>query len=110
MLLAIILILLLIIPGFIAERLFHLISHCKTKFGIITGLIFDLLIFIINIIGLYYFEAIYTIQDLLLHFNCLSFCRKYGLLSILVAIILGVIFGIIFKYICKKCHWTGSED
>jgi len=110
MLLAIILILLLIVPGFIAERLFHLISRCKTKFGIVTALIFDLFIFIINIIGLYYFEAIRTVQDLLFHFNCLSFCRKYGLLSILVAIILGVIFGIIFRCICRKCHRLESKD
>lgn len=100
----IILFLLLIVPGFIAEGLFLFISRCKAKSIVIGALIFDLFIFLINIIGLYCFNNIKTVQDLFEHFNCLHFCRLYGLLSILVAIILGVIFGIIGKFVCRKCH------
>ncbi|WP_010251210.1 hypothetical protein [Acetivibrio cellulolyticus] len=101
---AIILFLLLIVPGFISERLFYLISRCKEKSFVIVGLIFDLFIFIINITGLFCFKGIKTVDDLAEHFYWVHFDKLYGLLSILAAIILGVILGIIGRFVCKKCH------
>lgn len=103
---AIILFLLLIVPGFIAERLFKFISRCKAKSAVISALIFNFLIILINITGLFFFKNVNTIQDLLSHFIWMHFCMLYGLLSILVAIILGVIFGIISRFVYRRFRIT----
>lgn len=92
--------LLLIVPGFIAALIFQLISQCKVSV-ILKGLIFDLLIFVINIFGLYYFKGIHTVEKLAWYFNCLHFTMKYALLSILIAIILGILCGLIGRFVCK---------
>lgn len=103
---AIILFLLLIVPGFIAENLFHFISRCRQRSIVIGALIFDLFIFLINITGLYWFNNVKTVEDLYTHFNCLHFSRLYGILSIFLAILLGVTFGIIGKFVCRICRTT----
>jgi hypothetical protein len=87
--------LIFIVPGIIAAVVYGLIACLNDEPRIATSLIFDLLIFIINITGLYYCEDILTLDELMVQFNCLSFTRKYALLSILVGIILAVIFGLI---------------
>jgi len=99
--------LILIVPGIIATTVFSLVSCCKEHCNICNALIFDLLIFIINITGLYYCKCICTMTKLIWYFDCLSFTRKYALLSILIGIILGAIFGCIYKCCCcwrKKCR------
>lgn len=90
-------ILILLVPGLIASLAYNITSRLKTEINVLPALIFDLLIFIINITGLYFFKGIHTITELLLAFNCLSFTRRYALLSILIGILLGVIFGFIRK-------------
>ncbi len=95
-------ILILLGPGLIAAAVYGAIACLKCEPKLTTGVIFSLLIYIIMITGLYYFKGIYTSCSLLESFNCLSFTRKYALLSILIGLILGTIFGLIRKilYIC----------
>ncbi len=102
MLSAIILILLFIFPGFIAASVFQTTSKIRTMNYLAEGIIFDFLIFTINVMGLYFFRSVYTVQDLTSRFGWVSFCWKYALLSILMAIILGVILGIISRFTCRK--------
>lgn len=96
--------LILIVPGIIAARVYNCIIPCKEKSIISTTLIFDLLIFLINITGLYFFKGICTFTELAYYFDCLSFTRKYALLSILIGIILAFIFGLVNKcwFVWKK--------
>lgn len=100
--------LILIVPGFIAAKSYCLIVHGKHENIVVNALIFDLLIFIINITGLFYFKGITTMCKLIKYFECLSFTGKYALLSILVGLILSVIIGCIYtirKNYCKRhCH------
>ncbi len=97
--------LLLIVPGIIAAKLYSFITNCRKDYNILNALSFDLLIFIINITGLYYFKHIQTIQELLTYFDCMSFTRKYALLAILVGLILATIFGLIrrFAFWWRRC-------
>jgi|LSQX01.1.fsa_nt_gb hypothetical protein len=102
--------LLLVVPGFIAEKIFSFICFCNNSNKLITALIFDLIIFIINITGLYYLKGLHTFEALEPYFNCLSFTRKYALLSILVGIILAVISGIICRiFICNTNRSSASK-
>lgn len=86
--------LILIVPGIIAARAFGIIGCVREEPRLSTALIFDLLIFIINITGLYFFKGIYTMTSLIASFDCLSFTRRYALLSILIGLILAGIFGL----------------
>lgn len=97
--------LILLVPGLIAATVYNCFNPCKVKHLISTTLIFDLLIFLINITGLYYFKGICTFTQLTYYFDCLSFTRKYALLSILIGIILAIIFGLIYKcwFAWRKC-------
>jgi hypothetical protein len=90
--------LIFLVPGAIALLVYRLI--CKNKkvlccCDIFPILIYDLLILIINLAGLYLFKHICEFTQLAPYFNCLSFTSKYALLSILVGIILAVIAGIV---------------
>lgn len=91
--------LLLIVPGFIGAAILRLISPATPSRIIVIGLIIDLLVFIINITGLYFIKDIFTVTELEVYFDCLSFIRKYALLSILISIILGIIGGIILRFL-----------
>lgn len=88
----------LIVPGFIGALLYSIISRLKEEIDIPTALIMSLFIFIINITGLYFIKGITTMSQLLFQFTCLSFTRRYALLSILIAIIMGVLFGFIRRF------------
>jgi len=87
----------LIVPGLISEWFYNWLSRVRQRTIVATTLIFDLLIFIINMIGLQIFNDVFDVQDLYEHFLCLHFDVKYGILSIIVAIILGVLFGILAR-------------
>jgi len=89
--------LILIVPGIISAIIFGFIARLRQEPTIATTLIFDLWIFIIMITGLYFFKHVYTIDDLLFEFNCLSFTRRYTLLSTLIGINLAVISGFIYR-------------
>ena len=96
-LIAIIYFFMLIVPGLISEWYYNWLSRVRQRTIVATALIFDLFIFIINIIGLRFFNNVYNVDDLYEHFLCLSFVTKYGILSIIVATILGILFGILAK-------------
>ena len=87
--------LVLIIPGFLGALAFSIAARLRTEISIKVALIIDLLTFIIMITGLYYFQGVTTVSILLFEFTCLSFTRKFALLSILIAVIVGVIGGLI---------------
>lgn len=100
-------ILVLLGPGIIAATIYGFIVHLKDEPKLTTSIIFSLLIYIIMITGLYYFKGIYTSSCLLESFDCLSFTRKYALLSILIGLILATIFGFIRKILYllfPKCY------
>lgn len=101
---AIIYFFMLIVPGLISEWFYNWISRVRQRTLVATALIFDLLIFIINLIGLRIFNNVYTVEDLFEHFLCLHFTVNYGILSIIVAIILGVLFGIL-----ARIFWIRSK-
>lgn len=88
--------LLLIVPGFIAALVSNIIYPTSINV-IFSGLIFDLLIFILMITGLYYFKGIATLTELSVYLDCMSFSRKYALLSTAIGILLGLIFGFVAK-------------
>ncbi|HOM02472.1 MAG TPA: hypothetical protein PLH43_06555 [Acetivibrio sp.] len=94
---AIVFFLMILVPGLISEWFYNWLSRVRQRTIVATALIFDLVIFIINLIGLRIFNDVYTVEDLLEHFLCLHFTLKYGILSIIVATILGVIAGILAR-------------
>lgn len=97
--------LILIVPGIIAAKLYGCIAHVKCEPTIATTLIFDLFIFIIMITGLFFFKGIHTMSFLITCFNCLSFTRRYALLSIFIGIILATICSCIHKIFCHfRCR------
>ena len=87
--------LILIVPGFIGALFFSIAARCRTEISIKVALIIDLLTFIIMITGLYFFKGVTTVADLLFEFTCLSFTRRYALLSIFIASVIGLIAGFI---------------
>lgn len=90
--------LILLVPGLIAAKVYGMIGCVRGEPRITTALVFDLFIFLINITGLYFFKGIYTMSALLVSFDCLSFTRRYGLLSIFIGILLGIISGILYRF------------
>lgn len=96
--------LILLVPGIIAAKVYAKVGCIQREPRISTVLIFDLLIFLINITGLYFFKCICTMSALLCSFDCLSFTRRYAILSILIGILLAIIGGAIHKafHICRK--------
>lgn len=95
----------LIVPGLIAAKVYECFLRCKNTNLIANTLIFSLLIFLINITGLYCIKDIYTVKALIASFDCLSFLRHYILLSILIGILLALLFGLIKKCYRKiRCH------
>jgi hypothetical protein len=95
----------LIVPGLIGAVAYSIVVCLKTKCNWCVALILDLLTFTIMITGLYFFKHVTTIGMLLGEFGCLSFTRKYILLSILITIFLGVGIGFI-----RKCFFWIRRD
>ena len=89
--------LILIVPGIISAIIFGFIARLRREPTIATILIFDLWIFIIMITGLYFFKGIVNFTTLFLFFDCLSFTRRYALLSIFIGIDIAVISGFIYR-------------
>ena len=88
--------LILIVPGMISAVIFGFIARLRQEPTIATTLIFDFWIFIIMITGLYFFKGIVNMPGLIASFECLSFTRRYALLSVFIGINLAIISG--FKY------------
>lgn len=96
----------LIVPGLIGAVAYNIVVCLKTKGSWVVALILDLLTFTIMITGLYFFKHVTTVDMLLVEFGCLSFTRKFILLSILISILLGVGIGFIrkiFFWIRRDC-------
>lgn len=102
--------LVLIVPGLIGALFFSIFARLTTEIDWRVALILDLFTFTTMIIGLYLFKGIGTVESLLVYFNCLSFTRKYILLSILINIIYGIIFGLlrrVFFWIRRRPFLSG---
>lgn len=98
----IIFILILIGSGFIAERVFSLISYRNERNGIVTGLAFALLIFITNTLGMYFVKGLVSFAKLQRFMDTVVYTSKYTFLSILVGIILAIIAGIVGRTLFKR--------
>ena len=95
--------LVLIVPGLIGALIASLICPISPFRILLLALIIDLITFIIMITGLYFIKGIPTLTELAtVYFDCLSFLRRYALLSILISIILGVFKGIACRFICRS--------
>ena len=96
--------LILIVPGIISAIIFGFIACLRREPTVATTLIFDLWTFIIMITGLYFFKGIVNMTSLIASFNCLSFTRRYALLSIFIGIFLAVTSGLIYRLIfrCRR--------
>lgn len=82
--------LILLVPGLIGALAFSITSRLRTEINPLVALILDLLTYTAMITGLFFFKGIATMEMLMIEFNCLSFTRRYILLSILISILLGV--------------------
>jgi len=85
----------LIVPGLLGALFFSIFARLTSEIDWRVALILDLLTFTTMITGLYFLQDIFTIDDLLYHFTCLSFTRKYILLSTAINIVYGIISGIL---------------
>jgi hypothetical protein len=85
----------LIVPGFIGALIYSIFARLTTEINTYVALILDLFTFVIMITGLYYFKGVTNITALLAQFECLSFTRKYILLSLLIQVLLGAASGLL---------------
>lgn len=85
----------LVVPGLLGALFFSIFARLTTEIDWRVALILDLFTFLTMITGLYYLKGVHTIDDLLFEFTCLSFTRKYILLSTAINIFYGIISGII---------------
>lgn len=97
--------LVLIVPGMIGAVFFSIAAYRKSECKYYVAFILDLLTFIIMITGLYFCKGVTTVHKLLFEFTCLSFTRRYALLSILIAIPLGLLLGFL-----RKCFFWIKHD
>lgn len=87
--------LIFIVPGLIGALAYSIAESLKTKVNVFVALILDLVTYTTMITGLYFCKHIFTCQELILEFCCLSFTRNYILLSVLISIFYGVVFGLL---------------
>lgn len=86
-----------LLSGFVAGSVFEVIRYGQIKRNVITGLIFDFLIIVVNTIGIFYFTAVNTVSYFETCLKSMRFMWKYSLLSIFVGIVLAVLIGLILK-------------
>ncbi|MGF7144317.1 hypothetical protein HNQ56_002748 [Anaerotaenia torta] len=84
-----------LVPGLFGAVAFSIIARCRTRIDPYVALMIDLLTFTTMITGLFLFKGILTITALIAEFECLSFTRRYILLSILVSILWGLLLGLL---------------
>lgn len=87
--------LVLLAPGLIGALIYSIAARFTTEIELPVVLILDLVTFTTMITGLYFLHDVLTFSDLTFEFTCLSFTRKYILLSTGINIFYGVVFGII---------------
>lgn len=86
--------LVLIVPGLIGALFFSIFARLTTEIDWRVAFILSLLTFTTMITGLYFLADVFTVEALLIKFNCLSFTRNYILLSTAITIFYGILFGI----------------
>lgn len=100
----------LIVPGLIGALFFSIFARLTTEIDWRVALILNLFTFTTMITGLYFFKDIVNVETLLVYFNCLSFTRKYILLSTLINIVYGILFGLlrrVFFWIRRRPLFSG---
>lgn len=85
----------LIVPGLIGALFFSIFARLTTEIDWRVALILNLITFTTMITGLYYLKDVTTVDAILVQFSCLSFTRKYILLSTAIDIFYGIVFGIL---------------
>lgn len=85
----------LLVPGLLGALVFSIAARFTTEITTPVALLLDLFTFTIMITGLYFFQGVKTVADLVTEFGCLSFTRKYILLSLLINVVLGVLLGLL---------------
>ena len=85
----------LIVPGLIGALFFSIFARLTTEIDWRVALILNLITFTTMITGLYYLKDVTTVDAILVQFSCLSFTRKYILLSTAINIFYGIVFGIL---------------
>ena len=96
-----IMLLILLITGIFADRIFRMVALCTKTSSIYTSLIFSLVIYLIDIWGLFVFKIVTDFQMLVSSFNWLRFSRKFILLSLLIALVIGGVSGIFGWLLCR---------
>ncbi|NLK75326.1 MAG: hypothetical protein GX288_08580 [Clostridiales bacterium] len=100
----------LIVPGLIGALFFSIFARLTTEIDWRVAFILDLITFTTMITGLYFLHDVFTVEDLLVKFNCLSFTRNYILLSTAINIFYGIIFGLLrraFFWIRRRPLFSG---
>ncbi|BCJ99663.1 hypothetical protein [Anaerocolumna chitinilytica] len=97
----IIMLLILFISGLFADRIYRLVAFCRKTSSVYTALIFSLIIFYIDILGLFIFKGITHLPMLIDSFDCLQFTRRFILVSLIVAAIIGGIAGVVGWLQCR---------
>jgi hypothetical protein len=100
----------LIVPGLIGALFFSIFARLTTEISWRVAFILDLFTFTTMITGLYFLKDITTVTALLDYFECLSFTRKYILLSIAINIFYGIVFGLlrrVFFWIRRRPFLSG---
>jgi hypothetical protein len=100
----------LIVPGLIGALFFSIFARLTTEISWRVALILDLLTFTTMITGLYFLKDVTTVEALLVEFGCLSFTRRYILLSTLINIVYGILFGLlrrVFFWIRRRPFLAG---
>ena len=87
--------LMFIVPGLIGALAFNIATRFRTEIQWTTAFIMSLLTFTTMITGLYFFHNVHTVTEFIKELNCLSFTRRYILLSSLITIIYGVVLGLL---------------
>lgn len=89
--------LIIFVPGLVATYISMFITRHDVKNILYTSFIYDMFIYLTMITGLYFFKGIYTMPALITSMNCLSFTRRYTILSIGIGIMLAICWSICWK-------------
>jgi len=89
------LLLLVIVPGLLGAAAYNIAAYWRTGIPVTVGLIIDLLTYFTMMVGLYLFEDILTLSDLMVHFDCMHFSIIYTIIATLLSIAYGIGIGLL---------------
>ena len=102
-----------IVTGLIATLFFELVRGRRVRNGVlfvVASLIFDFFILAINMTFLYVVKDVFTVGDLLVYFNCMSFTVKYMMMSVFVGIVIASIAGAISRSLFFRLFFRVIEN